>query len=92
MYFGAVQRHLQRLIRDYPGLARHHTSGTVEVTFRVARDGTVLTAEVHRSSGYSFLDKAGLDIIYRASPMPALPASLPGEAWPIVIPIRFRYD
>ena len=90
-YFDAVLKRLQRL-RDYPGLARYHTSGKVEVAFRVARDGTVLTAEVHRSSGYSFLDKAGIDIIYRASPMPALPASLPGESWPIVVPISFRYD
>jgi len=90
-YFDAVLRRLQRL-KDYPGLARYHTSGRVEVAFRVARDGTVLTAEVHRSSGYSFLDKAGIDLIYRASPLPALPATLPGESWPIVVPISFRYD
>ena len=90
-YFDAVLRRLQRL-KDYPGLARYHTSGRVEVAFRVARDGTVLAAEVHRSSGYSFLDKAGIDLIYRASPLPALPATLPGESWPIVVPISFRYD
>jgi protein TonB len=90
-YFDAVLQRLQRF-KDYPGLAHHHTSGKVEVAFRVARDGTVLTAEVHRSSGYSFLDKAGIDLIYRASPLPALPASLPGESWPIVVPISFRYD
>ena len=62
------------------------------MAFTVARDGTVLSAEVRESSGYGYLDQAGLDLIRRASPMPALPASVASEAFTMTIPIRFRYD
>jgi len=90
-YLDAVFERLKRL-KDYPGLAKYRTSGRVLVAFTVARDGTVLSAEVRRSSGYSFLDKAGLDLIRRASPLPALPASLPRESLAILIPINFWYE
>jgi protein TonB len=90
-YLDAVFERLNRL-KDYPGLAKYHASGRVLVAFTVARDGTVLNAEVRRSSGYSFLDKAGLDLIHRASPLPALPANLSKESLAILIPISFWYD
>jgi protein TonB len=64
----------------------------VVVAFTVARDGTVTSAQVRRSSGYSFFDKAGLDMVRRASPLPAPPAYLASEALAIELPIRFWYD
>ncbi|MBI3515153.1 MAG: energy transducer TonB [Proteobacteria bacterium] len=86
-YLEAVLKRLRR-IKDYPV----HTSGRVFVAFTVARDGTVLNAEVRRSSGHSALDQAGLDLIRRASPLPPLPASVPGDSYAIEIPISFLYD
>ena len=79
-------------INDDPTLSRMHAGGRVLMAFTVARDGTVLHAEVRQSSGFSALDKAGLDLIYRASPLPALPATMVGESLAMTIPIRFKYD
>jgi protein TonB len=91
-YFDAVYQRILQHIRDDPNLARRRIGGRVLMAFTVARDGTVLNAEIRESSGYGYLDQAGLDLIRRASPMPALPASVAGEAFTMTIPIRFRYD
>ncbi|MEJ0072382.1 MAG: TonB family protein [Pseudomonadota bacterium] len=88
-YLDAVFERLRRL-KDYPELAKYHTSGRVLVAFTVGRDGTVLNAEVRRSSGYPFIDRAGLDLIRRASPLPALPGTMAGDSFPILVPISFR--
>ena len=66
-------------IKDYPELEKYHVHGLVLVAFTVGRDGTVLNAEVRRSSGYGFIDRAGVDLIRRASPLPRRPFT-PG--WP----------
>jgi protein TonB len=92
-YFDAVLARLVPL-QNHPSLAhlaRRHASGLVLIAFTIGRDGTVLDAAVRRSSGYSFLDKAGLDLIRLASPMPALPETLDKETLAIEIPIRFTY-
>jgi protein TonB len=86
-YLDAVLRRLQR-IKHYPV----HASGRVFLAFTVARDGTVLNAEVRQSSGQSVLDRAGVELIYRASPLPPLPASIPGDSFVITIPVQFLYD
>jgi len=90
-YLQAVFERL-RPIRDYPELVRYHTSGRMQVAITVGRDGTVLSAQVRHSSGYGFLDKAGLDLIHRASPLPALPGSIGRESYTFEVPISFRYD
>lgn len=90
-YLDAVFERLRRL-KDYPELAKYHTSGRVLVAFTVGRDGTVLNAEVRRSSGYPFIDRAGLDLIRRASPLPALPGTMAGDSFPILVPISFSFD
>jgi protein TonB len=90
-YLQAVFERL-RPIRDYPELARYHTSGRMQVAITVGRDGTVLDTQVRHSSGYGFLDRAGLDLIHRASPLPALPFSIASESYTFEVPISFRYD
>jgi protein TonB len=90
-YLDAVFERLRRY-KDYPELAKYHTSGRVLVAFTVGRDGTVLSAEVRRSSGYGFIDRAGLDLIRRASPLPALPGTMGQDSFAIEVPISFSYD
>jgi protein TonB len=91
---GYLQAVFERLrpIRDYPELAKYHTSGRMQLAITVGRDGTVLSAQVRHSSGYGFLDRAGLDLVHRASPLPALPISFTTDSYTFEVPISFRYD
>jgi periplasmic protein TonB len=90
-YLQAVFERL-RPIRDYPDLAKYHTSGRLQLAITVGRDGTVLDALVKHSSGYGFLDRAGLDLVHRASPLPALPTSFAKDSYTFEVPVSFRYD
>jgi protein TonB len=90
-YLQAVFERL-RPIRDYPDLAKYHTSGRLQLAITVGRDGTVLDALVKHSSGYGFLDRAGLDLVRRASPLPALPTSFAKDSYTFEVPVSFRYD
>jgi len=90
-YYDAVRERVQQF-NHFPELAKYHADGRVIVAFTIGRDGTVLSAAVRRSSGYSFFDKAGLDMVRRASPLPAPPADLTSAALNIELPIRFWYD
>jgi periplasmic protein TonB len=64
------------------------TPGTVYVRFFLARDGEVLSASVVTSSGDTALDRAALDTVRNASPMPTIPPAFPDQL-SVVIPIDF---
>ncbi|MBB5687774.1 TonB family protein [Sphingobium boeckii] len=73
----------------YPPAARYEElEGTVSVPFRVNREGKVLSAELHRSLGYSALDEEALQSVLRAQPMPVMPVDRPDE----VAPVAFRIE
>jgi TonB family protein len=44
------------------------------IHFRILRDGTITDAEVERSSGVAFADRAALRAVLASSPLPPLPA------------------
>jgi periplasmic protein TonB len=48
----------------------------VRVAFAIDRTGLVTGARVTRSSGSAVLDRAALDTLRRASPVPAPPAEM----------------
>lgn len=71
---------LDRVARfqKFPRAARHdRLHGTVDALFSMRRDGTVLGAWVHTSSGWPILDREALAAIRRAQPLPAIPPELP---------------
>ncbi|WP_375785644.1 TonB family protein [Bradyrhizobium sp. Pha-3] len=73
----ALLRHVARYQR-YPNAAlpgRLH--GAVETLFSMRRDGTLLEVWVKTSSGQAVLDKAAVDAIRRAQPLPPIPSALP---------------
>lgn len=79
--------HLERRKR-YPSEARsNREEGTVYVRFRIDDGGNVLSVSLSRSSGHSSLDQAVLDMVRRASPVPAPP---PGVSKTITAPVRFN--
>lgn len=82
-----LMAHLERRKR-YPSAARaRREEGTVQVRFSIDARGNVLTASVVRSSGHPALDEAVLDLMRRASPVPAPPPDAPKT---ITAPVRFN--
>lgn len=78
--------------RRFPSRARAaRQQGTVQIRFRMNRAGSVLTASIQRSSGFTSLDQAALDTLKRAQPLPAIPQDMPDEV-ELTIPVEFYLD
>jgi periplasmic protein TonB len=81
--------HLQHYKR-YPGEARaRHEEGVVLLSFSVDRDGHVIEHHIVNSSGHPDLDAEVMDMIERAQPLPAFPASMTQARLDLTVPIRF---
>lgn len=86
---GRVLARLQKF-RRYPGGARAaRQQGVVYIRFRMNRDGHVLSSEIVRSSGYLALDKAAVETLRRADPLPRIPADRPEEI-ELAVPVEFH--
>jgi periplasmic protein TonB len=73
-------------VKEYPEAARP-ASGTAIVAFSVNRSGEILGARLVRSSGSSLLDRAAVETVRRANPVPPPPAGVPGGSF--TIPLHF---
>jgi len=89
-YLDRLRRHLAKYKRYPPDAVKRKQEGTVMISFVLARDGTVLQAQIERSSGFPLLDQAALDMMHNASPVPPLPPSFTGDEAHLVIPAGFR--
>lgn len=77
---------LEKMKRYPPGARKRQEEGTAQVQFAIDARGNVLSVRLVRSSGFDDLDTAALDLVRRASPVPAPPAGAPRD---ITAPIRF---
>ncbi|HSX62406.1 MAG TPA: TonB family protein [Tahibacter sp.] len=78
--------------RRYPGPARRaRLQGTVEIVVVLMPDGRLVDQRIAQSSGHAILDKAALDLLRRASPVP-VSAFFTGEARQLELrlPIIYR--
>lgn len=76
----------------YPEDARRsNQQGRVTLRIRFDRRGTIRYSAVEKSSSYQTLDRAALQMVQRANPLPAAPdAYKPGEALlEFIIPVNF---
>ncbi|MDB5570971.1 MAG: putative Protein TonB [Hyphomicrobiales bacterium] len=86
----AVIAHLGKHKR-YPAEARSRKQeGEAAVRFTMDRSGKVLKAAILRTSGSKALDAAALDLLDRAQPLPALPASMKSAQIELVAPVIYR--
>jgi protein TonB len=86
----ALVARLERYKR-YPAEARQRREqGVAQLAFSVDRSGRVHRARILRSSGSSLLDRATLDLIARAQPLPPPPPEMRGAQIAIVVPIRYN--
>ncbi|HHZ08413.1 MAG TPA: TonB family protein [Rhizobiales bacterium] len=76
--------------KRYPSSARSlRQEGLVHVAFTIDRGGRVTSSHVARSSGIPALDQAALDMVRRASPVPAPPPEIASSALRIAVPVEF---
>lgn len=75
--------------RRYPSAARaRRDQGVAHVRFTMNRQGQVLGAAILRSSGSAALDRAALDTIRRAQPLPSIPEDRP-DPLELTVPVEF---
>ena len=74
-----------------PEIARFGVPGVVRVRFLIERSGRVTGLQILRESGHPSMDFAARDAILNASPLPPLPADLPGLEREGVV-ITFYYN
>ncbi len=80
--------HLEKF-RRYPAAAQaRRLQGVAHIRFRMTRDGRVLSSEVIRTAGSPLLDRAALETLRRAQPLPPIPADRPDEM-EVTVPIEF---
>lgn len=81
-----VNAHLNRYKR-YPRGARG--VGIATVSFTINPGGEVLAVSLARSSGDPAFDNAAVELVRRASPVPAPPADLAKSRMSLAVPIRY---
>lgn len=88
--FGAQLLEWLERHRDYPRAARlRRLTGEVVVRFRLAEGGRLRDVAILRSSGHDLLDRAVLDMLARAQPLPPWPEARDFADVEFRVPIRF---
>ncbi len=82
-WFRLLREKIERAKQYPPRARRWGMEGTAEVQFRIARDGSVQEVTVVKSSGFPILDRATVETLKRAAPLPVIPGT-------IRIPISYR--
>lgn len=83
-----VLAHIDRHKRYPKIMGSRRPRGTAFVLFRMDRSGMVLSARVEQSSGNDALDRAAVETVKRAVPLPRIPADRPSELQ-LSVPIEF---
>ncbi len=89
-YMSKLSSWLARHKPDAGRTMRGQRQGQAVVEFTISRDGRVLGKKLVQSSGNETLDMAALEMIDRANPMPAMPASFTADSWTLTIPVNFQ--
>ena len=85
----ALHLHLNRHKR-YPSEARsNRVQGVVTVTFAIDNAGKILNKKITKGSGSALLDEEALEMLTRASPLPAPPHQSDSNVQNLSLPIQF---
>lgn len=86
-------RHLAKFKRYPEDARRRGTQGVVQLRFKVDANGNVLSYEIAKESGSASLDRATLEMIRRAQPLPAPPREiLNNGTLEVVAPFVYNLD
>ncbi|MDR1111758.1 MAG: TonB family protein [Deltaproteobacteria bacterium] len=88
-YKNKVRQRLERR-KKYPSAAQSRgLAGTATVSFIVAKDGSVHSSSLVKSSGHQLLDDEAVALPVRCSPLPPLPNSFVGANLKLTVPLKF---
>jgi protein TonB len=88
-YKNKVRQRLERR-KKYPSAAQSRgLAGTATVSFIVAKDGSVHSSSLVKSSGHQLLDDEAVALPVRCSPLPPLPKSFIGANLKLTVPLKF---
>jgi periplasmic protein TonB len=87
-YRGMLVAHLQRF-KQFPSGAASNEQGLVQVGFTVTRNGRVTSSRVVRSSGFASIDRAALEMLQRAQPLPSFPPEMHQASDSFTAPVNF---
>lgn len=85
-----LNAHLNRNKRYPSDARRQRQEGIPLLQFTIDASGDVLSARISRSSGFPALDQAAIDMVNRASPVPAPPASMAKSRLTLTVPVNFN--
>lgn len=90
--YGSLISEWVQKFKVYPAAAKDKAlSGETVVRIRIDRGGNIRYYILERSTGNSALDRAAIDMIRRANPVPAVPNDYPaGEQFEFLIPVEFQ--
>ena len=88
-YLAALMRRLARF-KVYPAaLKKDKVEGRVVLSFTIGANGQLIASAVQKSSGHPELDQAALEMLSRANPLPAVPASMHRNELSLSIPVEY---
>lgn len=88
-YLAALMRQLNRH-KTYPrALKKAKVEGTVVIQFTIDRGGRLLASGVKQGSGHVELDRAAMDMLASANPLPAIPDSMHRAELALAIPVEY---
>ena len=86
--FDPYMRNLERKIKTNWKPLKENRSRQVVVLFKIAKDGSLISSKIVKSSGSKKNDKAALDAIENSTPFTSLPVGFKGSN----IEIQFSFD
>jgi protein TonB len=80
--------------KQYPDEARRQgMRGETLVRIRIDRKGNIRYWALEHSTGFTVLDRAAIDMVRRANPVPAVPNDYPaGDQFDFLIPVNFKLE
>jgi protein TonB len=88
-YFASLLQRLNRF-KVYPtALRKEKVEGRVVLRFTIDARGGVIAASIEDSSGHAALDRAAEEMLARAAPLPAIPASMGKSSLTLSVPVEY---
>jgi protein TonB len=88
-YIAAIMRQLNRHKTYARELKKAKIEGTVVIQFTIDREGRLLASGVKQTSGHAELDRAAMDMLARANPLPAVPDFMNRDELALAIPVEY---
>lgn len=88
-WLAAVHARLVAAKRYPPAALRRRSEGAAVIEIEVDRAGRIHSSRLLRGTGFASLDREALEMVKRASSVPAMPVTMPQARMTLVIPVHF---